>query len=135
MPLENCYWFLKKKNWQTFVIHAGMGSVISQSLKAVAIQLNFSSVKRGKTHKRRSVVGAPTSKERGRVVSERFLFSFDSTRPSQYLWQFSYLVWSRAHTYRSRNIWTLTQPISELTVKHSEPFLHVAFSHLLWTSS
>lgn len=135
MPLENCYRFLKKKNWQAFVILAGMGSVISQSLKAVAIQLNFSSVTRGKTHKRRSVVGAPTSKERGRVVSERFLFSFDSTRPSQYLWQFSYLVWSRAHTYRSWNIWTLTQPISELIVKHSEPFLLVAFPRLLWTSS
>lgn len=135
MPLENCYRFLKKENWQTFVIHTGMGSVISQSLKAVAIQLNFSSVKRGKMHERRSVVGAPTSKERGRVVSERFLFSFASTRPSQYLWQFSYLIWSRAHTYRSWNIWTLTQPISESVVKRSEPFLHVVFPRLLWTSS
>lgn len=47
-----------------------MGSAISQSLKAVATLLNFSSVKRGKMHKRRSVVGAPTSKERGRVVRD-----------------------------------------------------------------
>lgn len=123
-----------RKNWQTFVIHTGMGGAISQSLKAAATQLNFSSVKREEMHKWRSVLGAPTSKERGRVVSERFLFSFDSTRPSQYLWQFSYLIWSRAHTSRSWNIWTLTQPIRELIVKHSEPLLHV-FSWLLWTSS
>lgn len=134
-----CLWKIaigfSRKNWQTFVIHAGMESAISQSLKAVATLLNFSSVKRGKMHKRRSVVGAPTSKERGRVVSERFLFSFDSTRPSQYLWQFSYFIWSCAYAYRSWNIWTLTQPIRELIVKHIEPFLHVVFPHLLWTSS
>lgn len=133
-----CIWKMatgfSRKNWQTFVIHTGMGGAISQSLKAAATQLNFSSVKREEMHKWRSVLGAPTSKERGRVVSERFLFSFDSTRPSQYLWQFSYLIWSRAHTSRSWNIWTLTQPIRELIVKHSEPLLHV-FSWLLWTSS
>lgn len=125
----------QEKNWQTFVIHTGMGGAISQSLKAAATQLNFSSVKREKIHKQRSVVETPTSKERGRVVSERFLFSFDSTRPSQYLWQFSYLIWSRAHTSRSWNIWTLTQPIRELIVKQSEPLLHDIFSWLLWTSS
>lgn len=110
MPLENCNWFLKKK-LADFVIHTGMGSAISQSLKAVATQPNFSSVKRRKMHMWRSVVEAPTSKERERVVSERFLFSFDSTRPSQYLWHFSYLIWSHAHTYRSWNIWTLARPI------------------------
>lgn len=76
-----------------------------------------------------------SNQQKEREGGERFLFSFDSTRPSQYLWHFSSLIWSCAHTYRSWNIWTLTQPIRELIVKHSEPFLHVLFPHLLWTSS